>query len=285
MARQLVCSLLLVALTVLPGEASWSYSGNNGPEHWKKLFPECGGRRQSPVNINTHDEERDDDGGSWPRFHFHNFNTIPNSMTILNTGESAQVSSEQLRASVSGGALGAEYTFLQFHFHWGSSNKLGGSEHTVNHRREAAELHMVFFKTEYGNFKESLNYRDGVAVFAVFLRLSRHDNANLRTVVAGLSSIRHHNDTAHILPIPLSAVLPPYLTEFYRYYGSFTTPDCNEVVTWTVFKHPITISSTQLKKFRSLVFEDGKPMQDNFRPVQPLNGRKIYQRPKGNDDS
>lgn len=28
--------------------------------------------------------------------------------------------------------------------------------------------------------------------------------------------------------------------------------------------------------FSDLKFHDGKPMVDTFRPVQPLNGRKVY---------
>lgn len=33
------------------------------------------------------------------------------------------------------------------------------------------------------------------------------------------------------------------LTKFYRYNGSFTTPDCNEAVVWTVFEEPINVTA------------------------------------------
>ena len=50
----------------------------------------------------------------------------------------------------------------------------------------------------------------------------------------------------------LNAFLPnaAELETFYRYEGSLTTPGCNEVVVWTVFKKPIFISKTmvELKK-------------------------------------
>lgn len=33
----------------------------------------------------------------------------------------------------------------------------------------------------------------------------------------------------------------------------------------------------QLQAFSQLKFHDGKPMVGNFRPVQPLNGRPVFQ--------
>ena len=35
-------------------------------------------------------------------------------------------------------------------------------------------------------------------------------------------------------------------SDYYRYFGSLTTPGCNEVVQWTVFKQPIQISANQV---------------------------------------
>lgn len=40
---------------------------------------------------------------------------------------------------VSGGGLGATYSTLQFHFHWGTE-QLPGSEHTVDGMRYAMEV-------------------------------------------------------------------------------------------------------------------------------------------------
>ena len=75
-------------------------------------------------------------------------------------------------------------------------------------------------------------------------------------------------------------VLQDFLDEiedsaYFYYKGSLTTPECNEVVSWIVMEEPIFISSTQLATLRSLTEKNGSPMVDNFRPVQPLNGRVI----------
>lgn len=76
----------------------------------------------------------------------------------------------------------------------------------------------------------------------------------------------------------LEQLIPPQqnLTNYYRYKGSLTTPNCTESVVWTVFEKPIPLSKNQLRKFSELQFKDGKDMVDTFRPVQPLNRRVVY---------
>ena len=85
-------------------------------------------------------------------------------------------------------------------------------------------------------------------------------------------------DVATVSSLSLENFLPSgpsSASHFYRYDGSLTTPGCYESVTWTVFHQPLAISEGQMSFFRSLKFKDGNPMVNNFRPVQPLNGRKI----------
>lgn len=46
----------------------------------------------------------------------------------------------------------------------------------------------------------------------------------------------------------LSTLLPHAgrLAGYYRYQGSLTTPDCSEVVVWTVFEEPVEIGQEQV---------------------------------------
>ena len=60
------------------------------------------------------------------------------------------------------------YALEQFHAHWGS-NEYKGSEHLVDGKSYAAELHMVFWNTKYKSFKEAMKKPDGLSVLAVFL--------------------------------------------------------------------------------------------------------------------
>eukprot|EP00088_Acartia_fossae_P022196 TRINITY_DN23456_c0_g1_i1.p1 TRINITY_DN23456_c0_g1~~TRINITY_DN23456_c0_g1_i1.p1 ORF type:complete len:124 (-),score=25.49 TRINITY_DN23456_c0_g1_i1:77-448(-) len=70
---------------------------------------------------------------------------------------------------------------------------------------------------------------------------------------------------------PIHGPTTPYST----YMGSLTTPTCNEAVHWINFLTPLKISSRQLEVFRTLLDGHDRPIVDNYRPPQPLNGRKV----------
>jgi carbonic anhydrase len=57
--------------------------------------------------------------------------------------------------------------------------------------------------------------------------------------------------------------------EFFYYEGSLTTPPCTERVEWVILRTPATASEEQIARLTALMPED------NFRDVQPLNGRTV----------
>jgi carbonic anhydrase len=119
---------------------------------------------------------------------------------------------------------------------------------------------------------------DGLAVLGIFYEIQRGDNNQWSELTAKLAQVKKPKGKATtISSLSLENFLPSGTAslDFYRYSGSLTTPGCFESVTWTVFRQALKISEGQMSFFRSLAFNDGKPMVNNFRPVQPHNLRKI----------
>lgn len=66
-----------------------------------------------------------------------------------------------------------------------------------------------------------------------------------------LSSLRlcilPQGQTTKVKPFPLMSLLPKHnMSQYYRYYGSLTTPPCSRVVVWTLYEVPIYISWSQV---------------------------------------
>lgn len=147
--------------------------------------------------------------------------------------------------------------------------------------RYAAELHMVHYNTKYPSYAEATNHDDGLAVLGIFLKVKiyicwvaifffnfielltwtfesqvgNQDNSAFQPIVDQLSEVVNDGDETTLQNIVSFQKLLPWRTSsFYRYSGSLTTPGCNEIVTWTVFDTPVTISENQVswKQFNSI---------------------------------
>ena len=107
-------------------------------------------------------------------------------------------------------------------------------------------------------------------------------NKQLKPIFDFFKNVRQEGTLRKYFNFPVRGVLPKEedRNKFYRYYGSLTTPGCNEVVVWTVFKEKLEISSDQIKQLRKL--QHGLPeepktrISNNFRDVQPLNERELW---------
>lgn len=196
-------------------------------------------------------------GGLDDRYEFHSFH--------LHWGSDSSKGSEHLIRS------------QRYHVYWFSysTTRLTNPSRffliLISVRSYPAELHLVHYNTKYGTFAEATTHPDGLAVLGIFLKvltcylelpilhtLTRIqswfivqvglvDNEFFQPLVDQLSQIPvDQQETILDKIVSFQNLLPQKTTSFFRYSGSLTTPNCNEIVTWTVFENPIRVSERQV---------------------------------------
>lgn len=251
--------------------SSWSYSEVN---EWHTKYPShCNGQKQSPIDLVSSKVVYNESYTSDP-FSFTNFDTVTGiKWTLKNNGHTAQVTYAGTAVTMKGGALPHTYRVAQFHFHWGNDNTKG-SEHTVDGIAYPMELHIVTFNTNYASLTDALGHDDGAAVLGFFFEIGAEHSAMAKIVSALTQVTSADTNTTTTTVFALNALMAT-TQRFYRYSGSLTTPNCNEVVTWTIFTDTIKISQAQMNAFRALQDSHNHILQNNYRPVQSLHTRTI----------
>lgn len=177
-----------------------------------------------------------------------------------------------------GGDLPARYEALQLHLHWSEkSNK--GSEHSIDGKHFAMEMHIVHKKMASSNNK--VQGSDKLAVLGFMVEVGEKTNKGFQPLVEALSKISKPYTNSTMRECSVQDMLPPRekLNSYFRYQGSLTTPTCDETVIWTVFKEPIKIHKDQFLEFSKKVYYDKDQklnMKDNVRPLQPLGKRQVF---------
>jgi len=255
---------------------SWGYGADNGPSCWYKDFPVAKeGRRQSPIDI-TPDSAVDATSQSREKPLKWVYNT-KHCLNIENTGSSWKVNVNGCGSSLGGGPLlDDEYELWQFHAHWGSDNSKG-SEHTVDGKEYASELHLVHWNKKYENPNTAAGQPDGLAVVGMFIEVGdKHEEFD--KVIQTLEKIKCKGEKIAIddQGIDCNNFLPK-THGFWTYPGSLTTPPLLESVTWIVMKEPIQVSEEQMAAMRNLNFgsDDSEKMVNNYRPPCCLGDRTI----------
>ncbi|XP_071495386.1 carbonic anhydrase 4-like [Diadema antillarum] len=222
-----------------------------GPLHWSSSYPKCAGRYQSPIALSSCTAVRE---STCNRFCFDGYGKERN-LDIKNNGHSVQVTLPSNSYFIKGGGLSGKYQALQFHFHWGSDSTKG-SEHSVDGVTYPAEMHIVHRKVGL-TADEALQVKDGLAVLSVMIKIGCQTNRNFDAIVKSLSVIPMSGDaTTTSGNISLDNLLPDNRQDFFRYYGSLTTPTCDEIVVWTVFADPVEISENQVNSFLYLIYDN-----------------------------
>jgi len=281
-SNQMKEKLLLLLLLFWAGSCSasgghWDYNlrGDHGPAHWSRLFSQCQGNRQSPIDLRPTQEDT-----ALP-LQTAFYDNLPKEAHLVNNGHTAKLTTHHTSGAIPtmmGGGLPAKYAFAQVHFHWGSNDEQG-SEHLVDGKAFPLEMHLVHYKASLGNITAALEEGapDSLAVLGFFFQVGDSPNPGLTELIARFSEVREAG--AKILDAPkinLNSLLHQAdLSSFYRYEGGLTTPTCNQIVQWTVVKRPLMINEEQLEAFRQLEDSEGHKIVDNFRPVQSSIGRKV----------
>ncbi|XP_034540727.1 uncharacterized protein ca12 isoform X2 [Notolabrus celidotus] len=260
--------LQMTHLTVLHGQ--------EGQQYWSKHYPYCGGPFQSPIDIESELLRFDPSLGP---IEVQNYDLTPDEqLTLGNNGHSVQLS---LPSKMYISSLPHRYTAAQFHLHWGSSSKPAGSEHLVNSRQYAAELHVVHFNSDkYPNMSMAVDKSDGLAVLGVLIEVGEFNPA-FEQFLKFINGVKYSDQKVQIPGFNIRALLPPRLDEYYRYDGSLTTPPCYPSVLWTVFKNHVTISRKQFLALATSLYSShaqdstSLPLYSNFRKPQSVDNRVV----------
>jgi carbonic anhydrase len=252
------------------GNYAWYYQDFND---WITNYPDCSGDRQSPININlTAMEERKANlSEPLPEQARLKATYVPKARRMIaNNGHSFQVDGEFGNVIMPDGI----YEANQFHFHF-------PSEHAINGRRMAGEMHIVHQR------RGSVGAND-LLILAIMLDTPEKVNG---TVNASQKPKQKHLDFFHnlgfsaIYPVPLpkpqfaQQVFYPVdintfgdtlNSSFTCYWGSLTTPPCAETVKWMIFNTPVMIPNGIVQRFKVSF-----PNPMNTRPLQPVNDRLI----------
>ncbi|XP_052739956.1 carbonic anhydrase 1-like [Bicyclus anynana] len=237
---------------------------------WPGELCKGGGKRQSPIDIQTNDVVKDFEklfikNGS---LKFIGYNRVL--MTGVNNGHTIQLSTdgnEDMHPRVSGGPLKHSYRLEQLHFHW-------LSEHSINGIKYPMEIHFVHIRTDL-KVAEALRRKDGLAIVAVFCNVQaeltdeqRESTEELMQYIPRLMSV---GDSFSGLLLDLNKLLSPEKESYYTYLGSLTSPQCNEAVVWIILDKPIYITDAQYRLFGKVGIG-----RHNFRSLQPSRQRQVF---------
>ncbi|XP_074079638.1 carbonic anhydrase 4 [Macrotis lagotis] len=276
----MISFLILLALTLAQPVAPepWCYASLAekieclGPDKW---LGNCQNKHQSPININTKAVIYN---YSMPPFQFSNYDK-KEEWRITNNGHTVEVKLNN-SIKISGGGLKETYKAVGIHLHWSDSlNK--GSEHTIDGNSYPMEMHIVHIKDKYNALSEALegNDIDEIAVLGFLVKAAASKNEYFDILVKSLSSIPHKSDSVMLEKLNIFEIIPQVhkLKNYYRYWGSLTTPNCDEKVIWTVFRDPIEVHKDQILEFsKRLFYEEKMLMIDNYRKTYPLEDRQVF---------
>ncbi|XP_073818042.1 carbonic anhydrase 7 [Musca autumnalis] len=261
-------SLIGLPLSDAEAEVHWGYPDYNENEEFPKWGGICDtGTRQSPINLSLRGAIK----GVYEKLEGDNYDKTITEASMVNTGHSVQLSGFDVELELEGGPLKDDYVLEQIHFHW-------WSEHTIENVRYPFEMHMVHRNTKYPNMTVATLNKDGLVVMGVLYHASLERNRVVDDVLADFVPIMSYDQINNPIQIKTNfkiTDLVPSITSYITYEGSLTTPSCNEAVTWIVLAETFPIGIDQVEAFKSLEYERGKTLANNYRVIQKTNDRAV----------
>ncbi|KFQ76553.1 Carbonic anhydrase 9, partial [Phaethon lepturus] len=229
-----------------PGHSHWSYEDW---KHWGMDYPDCAGTVQSPINIDT---AKTIFSPQLRPIQLSGYSLPANEkLTLRNNGHTVLLELPESLAITGGYAQ--QYRAVQLHLHWGSARK--GTAITI---RFPSGPCLCFYC--------------GVSV----LQVGPRENPYYQEILEHLYKIQREGEEVLVPGFNIAGLLPANLKLYFHYNGSLTTPPCYQTVKWTVFNQTMLLSHDQMSMLvMSLRNDDSKPLQNNYRPVQDLHGRRV----------
>ena len=256
----LLASLLLIG-TVSATTEDFSYSAQ---DEWGGICVTGNNNEQSPIDIDESSVEFDDDledlaMSGWG---------VEYEGTFSNTGHNLQFDPTTTGQATTENHLGS-YGVLQFHMHWGTQDG-EGSEHLISGNANEVEIHFVHSKVG----ETDTTARDYLSVIAIMATVDEDASISGPWAQLNASAVPVYQDSINISGFSFNQLLPENL-DYYFYYGSLTTPTCDETVAWFVLKETITVPAAYLEQLRAVQGTDGSVLGFNFREPQDIGSREV----------
>ena len=150
------------------------------------------------------------------------------------------------------------FDLAQFHFHV-------GSEHLINGKRYALEMHQVHLTDDVDNL---------VRPYAVIGTLFEEGDEN-----EFLKNLIENNEVDFSKQWPADSEGNTTLTDWMYYEGGLTTPNCLQVVNWFLWPKVQEASKEQIEYLGGFIDIDGNALStghETYRNVVPLGERNLY---------
>jgi len=262
-------------------DQDWGYKYENGPNTWRAKYPRCTGYKQSPVALPAK-----------PHHVVHakpvtykNFN-IPQPALLRNTGTALELELKGDKLPTNAGIYKNErtrYKMFKVVIHWGKDNTRG-AEHSIGGEQFCAEIKTLKYNDKYKSPEEALGRPGGILSSSTLLKVSKessHEKVSKKSSTAKWEELVNKLPKCSGTSKPVEVLLDAGFFwheerhDYYLYEGSLTTPPCSENVVQQVFTDIAYISEHALEALRRVKNEKGEDVCDNFRPIQPLNKRKV----------